>query len=269
MTIASKFVDVAGLRTHYLEAGSGEPVVLVHGGGAGADAFGNWTTTIAELSKRYRVFALDMIGFGKTEVPADPAYVYSQEARDAHLAGFVEALGIGAVHLVGNSMGGLTSLGASLLRPDLCRKLVLMGSAGIRIPMSPELLSIVQYDFTVAGMTRIVEGLTGPDFVVPEGLVEYRYNLTLGKDAQRAYEGIIAWQRANGGLHTDEERIARVSVPTLVVAGKSDLVVPLTAAYRFLELIPQSWGVIMPRCGHWPMIEYPVEFSRIVINFIE
>jgi 2-hydroxy-6-oxo-6-(2'-aminophenyl)hexa-2,4-dienoate hydrolase len=194
--------------------------------------------------------------------------VYSQEARDAHLAEFIEKLDVGPVMLVGNSMGGLTSLGVARLRPQLVRKLVLMGSAGIKMEFSPQLLSIVHYDFTLAGMERIVDGLTGPEFVPPDGLVEYRYRLTEGDDARRAYNGIIAWQRQNGGLHTSEENIASVSVPTLVVSGKNDLVVPVSSAYRILELIPQSWGVIMPSCGHWPMIERPKEFAAIVDQFI-
>lgn len=269
MSFVSKYIEAAGLKTHYLEAGKGEPIVLVHGGGAGADAVGNWTATIAELSKRHRVFAVDMVGFGQTEVPHDAEYVYSQDNRDAHLVDFVSRLDVGPVHLVGNSMGGLTALGAAVQRPELCRKLVLMGSAGIKVPLSPQLLTIVNYDFTIEGMGRIVDGLTGPDFVAPEGLVEYRYNLTVGADARRAYEGIIAWQRKNGGLFTSEDRIKSVSAATLVVSGKNDLVVPVTSAYRFLELIPQSWGLIMPRCGHWPMIEYPVEFSNMVETFFQ
>lgn len=266
-TYESKFITAAGLKTHYIEAGQGVPMVLVHGGGAGADAIGNWTTTIPELTAHFRVFAVDMVGFGKTEVPAAEDYVYSQDARDNHLLAFIENLDIGRVILVGNSMGGLTSLGVARRRPELVSKLVLMGSAGIKMHFSPELLSIVNYDFTPAGMARIVKGLTGPSFVPPEGLVEYRYNLTATEEARRAYNGIIAWQKLNGGLHTDEDHIRSISIPTLVVAGKKDLVVPLSSAYRFLELIPQSWGAIMPDCGHWPMIEQPRQFAALVKTF--
>jgi len=264
----SKYVDINGLKTHYFEAGQGTPLVLVHGGGAGADAIGNWTYIIPELADHFHVIAVDMVGFGKTEVPAND-YVYSQDARDEHLLAFIEQLGLGPVGLVGNSMGGLTSLGVARRRPDLVGKLILMGSAGIKMDFSPELLSIVHYDFTPEGMDRIVKGLTGPSFVPPNGLVDYRYQLTVSDEARRAYSGIIAWQKQNGGLHTDEDHIRSISVPTLVVAGKNDLVVPLTSAYRFLELIPQSWGAIMPGCGHWPMIEQPRHFATLLKTFIQ
>tara|TARA_R110002096_G_scaffold424348_1_gene632205 strand:+ start:14747 stop:15574 length:828 start_codon:yes stop_codon:yes gene_type:complete len=269
MNFTSKNITCVGLRTHYIEAGTGFPVVLVHGGGAGADAIGNWETTIEELSGKYHLFAPDMVGFGGTEVPRSEDYGFSQEERETHLEAFIEELNVGKVILVGNSMGGLTSLGVARNRPDLVEKLVLMGSAGIQAEFSPQLRSIVEYDFSPEGMERIVEALTGPDFVASKELVDYRYKLTIGEQARFAYDRIVAWMKHNGGLHVNEDLIARVTVPTLVMAGKNDLVVPLSSAYRFLELIPQSWGVIMPSCGHWPMIEHPKEFSAIVEKFIE
>jgi 2-hydroxy-6-oxo-6-(2'-aminophenyl)hexa-2,4-dienoate hydrolase len=242
-------------------------VVLVHGGGAGADAKGNWTGVIARLAERHRVFAPDMVGFGGTAKPRD-GVEYSQGERDAHLAAFVEAAVGGPATLVGNSMGGLTALGVARKRPELVSGLVLMGSAGLPIKPSPQLQAIVDYDFTEEGMARIVEALTGPDFVAPEGMVAYRHALSVEPDTQHAYKRITAWQKANGGLLMAEDDIAAVRCPTLVVAGKNDGVVPVANAYRFIELIDQSWGVVMPRCGHWPMIEYPDAFADLVDRFV-
>ena len=95
----SKFVDAGGLRTHYLEAGdSAAPlVVLLHGGGAGADAIGNWHQTLPQLARTHHVIALDMVGFGQTAKPE--AFEYSQSARNRHLADFCAALGISRVTL--------------------------------------------------------------------------------------------------------------------------------------------------------------------------
>ncbi|RED13354.1 alpha/beta fold hydrolase [Parasphingopyxis lamellibrachiae] len=266
-SVESKFIDAGGLRTHYLRAGAGASVILVHGGGAGADAVGNWTETVTSLAENYAVYAPDMVGFGKTEKPRRDDFVYGQAEREAHLVAFLEAIDCGPAILVGNSMGGLTSLGVAHDRPDLVRKLLLMGSAGLPVPMSPELLSIIEYDHSEEGMARIVEALTGPGFVPPGEMIAYRHALSIEPDTQYAYQQITAWQKANSGLEISEERIAAVSCPTLVVAGKNDGVVPLANAYRFLELIPQSWGVVMPNCGHWPMIEYPAEFADLVDQF--
>ncbi|MGH7820464.1 MAG: alpha/beta fold hydrolase, partial [Candidatus Binatia bacterium] len=106
----SRYADAAGYRTHYIEAGEGEPVILVHGGGPGADGFGNWHSCLPGFAKRFRTIAVDMLGFGGTAKPDPASFTYSQDARTDHLIAFIEALGLGQVRLVGNSMGGITSL---------------------------------------------------------------------------------------------------------------------------------------------------------------
>ncbi|MBY0509280.1 MAG: alpha/beta hydrolase [Rhodospirillaceae bacterium] len=267
--IKSMFVSAGGHETHYLSAGStGRPLILVHGGGAGADAEGNWSNVIPRLAGRYDIYAPDMVGFGRSAKPRDDGYEYSQPERELHLTAFLDALKLGPAILVGNSMGGLTCLGIARDRPDLVSHLVLMGSAGIAMPLSPQLKTILHYDFTLQGMERIVRALTAPNFRIPPGMVEYRYSITATEDAKHAYKKITAWMNARGGLQIPEERIAGVDKPTLVVAGKNDLVVPITSAYKFLELIPQSWGMILPDCGHWPMIEHPEVFAEIVDQFV-
>jgi len=262
-----RHVDAGGLDTHYLEAGEGSPLVLIHGGGAGADAEGNWANLIPMLAAHHRVLAPDMVGFGRSAKPDGDDYEYSQAGREAHIIAWLEALDIGPALLVGNSMGGLTALGVSVDRPDLVSGLVLMGSAGLPVPLSPQLRAIIEYDYSAAGMARIVDALTGPDFRAPDGMVDYRLNLSTEPDTRRAYDRIVAWQKANHGLEIPETRIASVTVPTLVMAGKDDGVVPVANAYRFLDLIPQSWGAILPRCGHWPMIEFPEIFTGLVRRF--
>jgi 2-hydroxy-6-oxo-6-(2'-aminophenyl)hexa-2,4-dienoate hydrolase len=265
----SRFIQAAGLATHYLQAGdTGMPIVLVHGGGAGADCEGNWAAVMVLLAKHFRVYAPDMVGFGRSAKPDEVGYGYTQAERDTHLAAFIRALNVGPVVLVGNSMGGLTSLGVAREHPELVHKLVLMGSAGIPIPASPQLKAIMDYDFTPEGMTRIVDALTGPGFQPPEGMVAYRHALSVDPATKMAYLRITGWAKARGGLQIDEAEITAVRTPTLVVSGKNDQVVPVSCAYRFLELIPGSRGYIMPDCGHWPMIEHPVEFASILEHFI-
>lgn len=266
--IASKRTRAAGIDTHFLAAGSsGPPIVAVHGGGAGADARGNWTSVIPRLASDHRVFAVDMVGFGGTEKPCNPEYAYSQAERDEHLVAFVSALGVGPVILVGNSMGGLTSLGVARMRPELVRGLVLMGSAGIHVEPSDALRTIIEYDYTIDGMRRIVTALTAPGFAVSDDIVRYRHGLSVEKDARYAYQRITGWMKQNGGLAVATERIRSVKAKTLVVAGKEDRVVPVACAYRFLELLDNSWGYIVPHCGHWPMIEQPDAFAAVVTHF--
>src|SRR5690606_24648192 len=130
-----------------------KPLLLLHGGGAGADSVGNWSESIKILSANHRVIAPDMVGFGKTDKPSPDHYVYDQNGRNKHIIAFIEALGLAKTSVVGNSMGGATALGVALQRPDLLDRIVLMGSAGLPIPPvpSPNLLHTLNYDFTFDG----------------------------------------------------------------------------------------------------------------------
>jgi 2-hydroxy-6-oxo-6-(2'-aminophenyl)hexa-2,4-dienoate hydrolase len=265
----SHFISAGGLRTHYLAAGDeGRPVVLVHGGGAGADCRGNWFGMLERLAEAHRVFAIDMVGFGLSEKPDGDHYEYSQDNRERHLASFIKELGVGPVTLVGNSMGGLTSLGVARDFPELVESLVLMGSAGIPVPASDALKTIIDYDFSEEGMAAIVQALTSPGFIAPPGMVGFRHELSVEPETRRAYEHITAWMKERGGLHVEEAAISAVEVPTLVVGGKDDRVVPIACAYRFLELITHAHGYIIPSCGHWPMIEKPELFAALVTHFL-
>lgn len=266
----SRFVDVGGIRTHYLEAGSGPPVVLVHGGGSGADAYGNWKACLPLLAPHFRAVAVDMVGFGKTDKPDPAGYTYSQQNRNAHLAGFIRALGLSSAGLVGNSMGGATALGVAMEHPALVSKLVLMGSAGIKTadPPSPALKAIVDYDFTLDGMRRLIAALTGPKYRPDEETVRYRHALSIDPPTKAALQAINAIVK-QGGLFYDDARVAEVKTPTLVVNGKLDQISTLARAMKFLTLLENSWGYIVPHCGHWVMIEQPRDFSAAITSFFQ
>jgi pimeloyl-ACP methyl ester carboxylesterase len=261
---ASRFITAAGLKTHYVERGAGPTLVLVHGGGAGADAWGNWRGCIAPYAECFRVIAVDMPGFGRTAKPAPETYEYSQANRNVHLVAFIEALGAGPVNLIGNSMGGATSLGVAMARPDLVRKLVLMGSAGLDIANpDPEFRkSLTGYDFTLEGMRKVMATLTGPGYSIDEDLLRYRYELTLPVDARAAIGGL-----RGAPLTYERGEIAKVKTPTLVVGGKEDKIAVLARTYGFLELLENSWGFVLPHCGHWAMMEAPSEFVAVTSAF--
>lgn len=270
LAIASRYIDANGIHTHYLECGSPDapPLVLVHGGGAGANARGNWSGTIPLFARKFRVIAVEMVGFGHTAKPTGK-YEYSQSDRNAHLLDFLTKMQLGPVSIVGNSMGGATALGVAMLRPDLVSRLVLMGSAGLNSEISPALKPILHYDFTLEGMRRLVDGLTGTRFVASEDMIRERFEDSIRPETRRAYETTMGWIGRQGGLFYAEEDIAKVKTETLVVNGKLDLVVPVSRAYRFLELLENSHGHIIPHCGHWVMIEAPQEFASVVINFLD
>src|SRR3546814_17334070 len=123
---AGRHIAAAVLDTFYLDSGEGSPIVLIHGGGAGANSWGNWQGVIPRLTPHHRVVAIDMLGFGDTAKP-NGDFVYSQRARTNHLIAALDALDLGPAVLVGNSMGGAPALGVAVDRPDLVRRPVRLG----------------------------------------------------------------------------------------------------------------------------------------------
>ena len=269
MAVQSREVEVGGVRTHYLEAGEGEPLVLIHGGGAGADAKGNWEACLPEYAKRFRVLAVDMIGFGRSERPDPKGYSYGQTNRNRHMAEFIEKAAGGPAHVIGNSMGGATALGVAINRPELLRKLVLMGAAGLDIanPDPSQRAALGGYDYTVEGMRKLVGVLTGPHFKVSDELIAYRHGLTMQPGAREASAAIAEHMR-DDPMTYPREKIAAVQTPTLVVGGKLDKIAVLARTYGYLELMPNSWGFVLPHVGHWVMMEAPKEFVAATTAFL-
>ncbi len=272
-TYTARSLTANGIPTNYIEAGSGDPLILIHGGGAGADSFGNWFSCIPMLAPHFHVIAVDLLGFGASGKPDPATFVYSQQARNDHMTAFVEGLNLGPVFLVGNSMGGATSIGVSIKRPDLVKKIILMGSAGIQAESGPALASITNYDFTREGMVKIVKALANKGFDIDGEMVDYRTALATEPKTRAAYAATMGWIKDQHGLWYEDAFIRQVKHPTLVVGGKEDIVVPFDKALRFLELIENSWGYFLPHCGHWAMhwamLEYPADFSSETIRFLK
>lgn len=268
--LREEIVDVGGVQTRYWEAGRGDPVILIHGGGAGADAYGNWAGCLPVFARQFRTIAYDMVGFGRSEPLDETGFVYSQDARIQHLRALLDGLGLERVALVGNSMGGATALGLAMRQPERVSRLVLMGSAGLTHEFSPQLRTILDYrEPDRAGMRRIAEALTHSTFKVGDELVEYRYRLTQTDEVMAAYRATTGWIQEAGGLYYDEADIAAVKVPTLIVSGREDAVVPLQLSLRFHELLENSWLYCIPKCGHWAMIEHPHDFATAACRFLE
>lgn len=269
MAWRSQVVSVEGVETHYLEAGEGETLVLIHGGGSGADAEGNWRGCIPAYAKNFRVVAVDMPGFGRSARPDPATYSYGQTQRNKHMIGFIEAVAGGKpIFLIGNSMGGATALGVTIQRPDLIKKLVLMGAAGLDIanPDPAPRKALGSYDYTPEGMRRLVQVLAGPHFKITDELIAYRHALTIQPGAREAMAAVHEHMKADPMTYPPEA-IAAVQTPTLVVGGKLDQIAVLERTYGFLKLIPNSWGFILPHVGHWVMMEAPEEFVAVTSAF--
>ena len=261
-----KLIQTNQYQTHYYEMGSGEPLILLHGGGAGADGWGNWEPVLKLYAENgYRAIAFDAVGFGKSDKPNPNEFTYDQHARVDQLLSLISALGLEKASVVGNSMGGLTSLGAAIKDPEKIDKLVLMGT-GKPKQNSNGMKSLTNYEISYDAMHNIVSHLTNPNYEVNEDLVNYRLDLTKQPRIMESYgatmQGILAYS-------FDDEQLRKINQKTLIVHGTLDNMVPLDASYKLLETLPNAWLYVMPHCGHWAMMEYPEEFTRVTADFLQ
>ena len=267
--LQSRKVMTGAYETHVLEAGEGHPLVLIHGGGAGADAAGNWTKIAPRyVDAGFRVIAYDLVGFGQSAAPDPETFTYDQTSRNLQLQALLDALGLEQASIIGNSMGGATALGLAMAHPERIAGLVLMASGGLNRDVRSGLTPLMNYDFTVEGMRRIVAALTNPNFEIDESMVKYRHELSSRPEVRASYSAVMGWIKKQGGLHYDEADIARVKLEALVVSGRNDQVIPIDDSIRMMSLLDNAHGYFIPNCGHWAMIEYPDIFADVTIPFL-
>jgi pimeloyl-ACP methyl ester carboxylesterase len=263
-----KDVQANGIRTNYLEAGSGERhVVLVHGSGPGVTAYANWRGVLPELSKDFHVIAPDMVGFGYSERPGDVEYGLDTWADQT--LGVMDALGIERAHVVGNSFGGAIALRLTTRNPDRVDRLVLMGSVGVAFPITEGLDAVWGYDGTLEGMKKIMGHFAYDKSLTSGDLAQTRYEGATQPGFQEAFSSMFPAprQRWVDSMVVPEEEIRKLPHRTLITHGREDQVIPLANSYRLLELIDNGDLVVFSHCGHWTQIERRDDFNRLTRDF--
>ncbi len=279
MEIQSQFTEVQGVRIHYLSAGEGgTPVLLLHGGGIDSARL-SWQTVIEALAPHCRVFALDWPGYGESGwSEAQPSVDYYISV----LEGFRQKLGIEEAHLVGISLGGAIALGYALRHPEVVKKLVLVASYGlqrtaplhklsfllVRLPLFHTVVwSVLRRSRFL--VRRSLQGIFGDPRRVTESLVEEVWMELQKPNAGKAFSLFQKNEAQWDGLRTVYlDELPKLHVPTLIVHGARDRLVPLAWAQEAHKRINGSRLHIIPDCGHWLQREKPEEFNRVVLPFL-
>lgn len=266
-------VELPGAEVNYAEIGEGEPVLFVHGLGG---CWRNWLENLTHFGRTHRAIALDLPGFGDSPMPA---WQIEMPTYGRLIHDFCEKLGIERVAaLVGNSMGGFVSTEAVIEDPKRFERLVLVSAAGIsfaeaigRRREAEVSLFEAMMAFT-AGPRRVwVTRPKGrqfafgrvfhnPNRIRPELLAE---QMEPGIRAPGFADAI----RAIGGYDT-RHRLPEIEVPTLVVWGLNDHIVPVEAAIGYHRLIPNSRVELFERTGHVPQMERPHRFNALIDDFL-
>ena len=265
-----KTVLVDGLVTSYLEAGQGDPVVLLHGGEFGVNAELGWERNIAALAAHHRVLALDMLGFGGTAKVVD--FNDGRGMRIRHIARFCAVLGVESAHFVGNSMGAVNMfVDATSEAPLLPMRSMVTICGGGEIQRNAYSAALYDYDATLTGMRKVVEALFyDPAFPADDEYVHRRYDSSV---APGAWEALAAARFRRPGLDppplpSSARPYERIAVPALVVEGGGDKLLPSGWAADIAAQIRDGRSVVVEKAGHCPQIEQPSVVNHILVDFL-
>jgi pimeloyl-ACP methyl ester carboxylesterase len=260
--------EANGIRTNYLEAGSGdETVLLIHGSGPGVTSYANWRLVIPALAEHFRVIAPDMVGFGYSDRPEGVTYGLDTWADQT--VGLMDTLGIQKAHLIGNSFGGAIALRIATQHPDRVGKLVLMGSMGVPFEITEGLDRVWGYEASFENMRKVLDVFAYSRELVNDELAQVRYEGSIQPGFQEAFSSMFPAprQRWVEAMTTPEEQIRALQHPTLIVHGREDKVIPVSNSYKLEELIENADLSVFSKCGHWSMIERTDDFNRQVRDF--
>lgn len=262
---AGLVAQAAGHRTNYYDSGSGAPLVLLHGSGPGVSAYSNWSSVIPLLADEFRVLAPDIAGYGLTEFKDDGTY--DMRLWVAHLVAFLDEVGVQRAVLVGNSFGGAVSVATAVFAPERVAGLVLLGAPAGEFPMTEGLRSGWFYEPSVDNMRETLLRFPHDPAVVTEDMVAQRHALSARPGAQEAFRRLMPEPT---GAEDELVRgpsagfLAKVAVPTAVLHGREDRVVPLQAGLFASAHIPDADLHVYSRSGHWVQLERREDFVRDV-----
>ena len=274
MEVASRFVDVDGIRTHYLEAGAGPTVVLLHSGEYGGCAEISWEHTIPALAPEFRVLAPDWLGFGRTDKLFD--FGDARARVFGHMRRFLEVMGVAEADFIGNSMGGSNLARILAERPVIfpARSAVLCSGGGFT-PETEARKVLLAYAGTQEAMrARVKAMLCDPAWGDDEAYVARRQAFATMKgawecqSAPRFRSPAAASAGASGFGTPDNTPYENIAVPTLIVAGADDRLREPGYAPALAQRIPDAEVVVYQGCGHCPNIEKAAAFNAVTLNFL-
>ncbi len=265
----AQMITAAGFKTNLHDYGDGFPLMMIHGSGPGVTAWANWRLVMPELAKSRRIVAPDMLGFGYSARPE--GITYNRELWVKHAVGVLDALGLDQVDLLGNSFGGGIALALALAYPERVRRLILMGSAGTPFTLTEGLDAVWGYTPSIDNMRRLLDIFAYDRTLVTDDLAELRYQASIRPGFQEAFSQMFPPPRQNGinELSSPEDKVRLLPHETLILHGREDQVIPLSASLTLHEWIKNSQLHVFGCCGHWTQIEHSERFVRLVNDFLD
>jgi pimeloyl-ACP methyl ester carboxylesterase len=276
-----RYYDARGIRTRAIEAGSGEPLIMLHGSGGHAEAYAR---NVVPLSEHFHVYAIDMAGHGFSD--RHPSLPGSDGIAD-QVVRFMDALGIESANLAGESLGGAVCAKLALEQPQRVKKVVYITGAGLVMGEEADKLAAPGREafqrLSAAASAeptretvrnRLAWLFADPDTSITDELTEVRYRIY----SRRAAEGSVASPGANRpaagggggvGVSLTPERLREIKAPFFFLWTDHNPSTPWQVAEMAHKQMPGSKFHVVKHAGHWPQYEQPEEFNRLVIDFLK
>ena len=263
-----ELVDTGTVRLAVERWGTGYPVVLVAGIGAGREM---WTPALIEslVDASFEVIAFNNRGVAPSSIPAPP-YTIDDMAADA--AALIGTMQLGTAAVVGFSLGALIAQELALARPDVVRAAVLIGSMGRKDLLRRRLGEHAAREVSTLGATTMSAAvralqLFGPDRLDDDAWIG-RYLAIANETSGDAHDGLVGQQSASTAYDDRLEALAHINVPCLVLSFELDLLTPATLGRELAAAIPGARYVETPRCGHGGLWERPDETAKTIVEFL-
>src|SRR6185369_3120679 len=256
-----KEITIYGQKIHYIEAGSGPNVILLHGLGGSSQV---WQFNIGPLAEKYHVFVPDQIGFGKSD---KPLVNYRIRTYVDFLDQFCKQLKIERPTLIGNSMGGWIAAIYAATYPDRVDKLVLADAAGYAPPKDFDTRTFFGLNPTTKAEMKILVGKVFYNKAFQsDAAIDQSMTVRLGAGDGYTIKSIT--DSIIRGEDFLDDVVKSIKSPTLLVWGREDGLVPLSTGERLHKDIAGSTLIVIDECGHIPNLEKPGEFNAAVIKFL-
>ncbi len=268
----SRFLSVGGMQVHLRDEGPRDdptPIVLLHGT---SDSLQTWDGWSAALRTQRRVIRFDLPGFGLTG--PDPQNDYSIDAYVRFVLAVLDQLGVQSCVLGGNSLGGQIAWRTAVVQPQRVHQLILVDAAGYPLqPQSaPLAFRLAQSRFAGVLLERLLprglvlaglRNVVGDPTIVTSELVDRYYDMAVRAGNRRALVQRLALVNVD-----QSEQIGRLRLPTLVLWGGRDRLIPVQSGQRFAHDIPDARLVVWPELGHLPQLEDPARTVVEVQRFL-
>jgi pimeloyl-ACP methyl ester carboxylesterase len=268
-------IEIEGREVTYCELGEGPAIVFIHGLGA---SWQSWLEQMPDFAKDHRVVAMDLPGFGYSEMPREEISIEYYAQWTCKL---MDVLGIESAAVVGNSMGGFISAELAIEFPERVQRLVFVSAAIFwqERRRSQPLVQLARLTDAMAAraLTRTTDDIATRRRLRNWALASagFRYPHLISREL--AHEMVRSARRTDGFLpglealadYPLEEELPRIGCPTLIVWGAHDALVKVKDAERLEELIPRARREVFERTGHVAMLERPERFNRLLRAFLE